>query len=628
MANQFLVKDTMAAMKALSAAEITALQNGTYEGVQLLGYYQKGDTQAPINYYLAPLTPDPGPDDGGSVIDVNGTKLKHRFIDTVDVSYFGVHPSVQDNSILINKAINHANINKAARVVNYGEITVIAKTASRSSGCIELKSNVSFENYGMITLVPNALSQYAIIGGENISNFSVVVGRIIGDHLEHQGDTHEHGMGIGLKNASNFVIKDGSIAQCAGDGTYLYGDVSATSYNKGCYNGDIKNITCDSNRRNGAGLICCENIRVESCIFKNTSGKNPMAGMDIEPNNYQNCKNITVSNCEFIGNVNWGLCISTHETLATVDGVIVTNCKSDKIFLVSQGGGESTSMTKNVLFDRCTIQAENSYGINLINGVSAVKIENCNIMLRKTVANTDPCVGIRIFKSNSCTLLNNMITSDSTGTFGIQLQDIVNDHRISGNTVSGFTYGVFVGGGVNNIIERNYIYNIANRGIWNHSSKGSIDHNVLVNIGSTGIEQNGGSYNTISYNRCFDTGTTYTDNTGRSIYLNNSTKGNRVLFNSIQNDDPAKRIKYGIEDFPGTSENTIAWNSIDDSYYNKVRNLAVNKFILDYGTGTVDDIVIPDANDATSNLTLTNATKAKVNDILNQLKITGYMDRT
>jgi len=62
----------------------------------------------------------------------------------------------------------------------------------------------------------------------------------------------------------------------------------------------------------------------------------------------------------------------------------------------------------------------------------------------------------------------------------------------------------------------------------------------------------------------------------------------------LQNDDPAKRIKYGVEDYPGTSENTIAWNAID----------------------------------AASNLTLTNATKAKVNEVLNQLKITGYIDRT
>lgn len=62
----------MAAMRGLSAAEITALQSGTYEGVRLLGYYEKGDTPAPVIYYLTPTNPDLGPDDGGSVIEIGG----------------------------------------------------------------------------------------------------------------------------------------------------------------------------------------------------------------------------------------------------------------------------------------------------------------------------------------------------------------------------------------------------------------------------------------------------------------------------------------------------------------------------------------------------------------------------
>lgn len=54
MANQFLIKETMQLMKNLSSTEIIALQYGTYAGVELLGYHEKGDTPAPILYYLAP----------------------------------------------------------------------------------------------------------------------------------------------------------------------------------------------------------------------------------------------------------------------------------------------------------------------------------------------------------------------------------------------------------------------------------------------------------------------------------------------------------------------------------------------------------------------------------------------
>ncbi|RKE55347.1 hypothetical protein [Sphingobacterium detergens] len=101
MANQFLIKETMADMTTLSTAEIAALQTGTYDGVQLLGYHQKGDTPAPIIYYLAPLTPDPGPDDGGSVIHVGGIKLVHKFVGEIDARYFGVQSNVDAKTQLI-----------------------------------------------------------------------------------------------------------------------------------------------------------------------------------------------------------------------------------------------------------------------------------------------------------------------------------------------------------------------------------------------------------------------------------------------------------------------------------------------------------------------------------------------
>lgn len=44
MANQFLIKETMDAIHDLSAHEITGLQDGMFDGVQLLDYYEKGDT--------------------------------------------------------------------------------------------------------------------------------------------------------------------------------------------------------------------------------------------------------------------------------------------------------------------------------------------------------------------------------------------------------------------------------------------------------------------------------------------------------------------------------------------------------------------------------------------------------
>lgn len=116
MANQFLVKETMAAMRGLTATEITGLQSGTYAGVELLGYYEKGDTPAPIIYYLAPTTPDPGSDNGGSVIITSSNiKLFHIFEETIDASYFGAKGNgtsyIEDTAAIKNMvALGNKNI--------------------------------------------------------------------------------------------------------------------------------------------------------------------------------------------------------------------------------------------------------------------------------------------------------------------------------------------------------------------------------------------------------------------------------------------------------------------------------------------------------------------------------------
>jgi|GEM_PF-1320508 len=147
MANQFLVKNTMAAMRGLSTAEITALQNGTYNGVQLLGYYEKGDTPVPIiYYYVNPLTdPDPGPEDGGSVVAIGGIKLQHRFIGDINVLYFGCKADYKDalssffdNTPYIINLINYAN-----------SITSIARSVSCKFNIIFPNTSNPYLGYGV-----------------------------------------------------------------------------------------------------------------------------------------------------------------------------------------------------------------------------------------------------------------------------------------------------------------------------------------------------------------------------------------------------------------------------------------------------------------------------------------------
>ncbi|QQT56242.1 hypothetical protein I6I98_13645 [Sphingobacterium multivorum] len=139
MTNQFLTKNTMAEMRGLSACEIMALQSGCCAGVELLGYYEKGDTPAPIvYYYVNPLTdPDPGVDDGGSVIEVQGSKFIHHF-QVLYFSYFGaLRDGVSDDSLCVKKVLTLIKENKCSKLIIEKGVYKITNQASTEFNNLE-----------------------------------------------------------------------------------------------------------------------------------------------------------------------------------------------------------------------------------------------------------------------------------------------------------------------------------------------------------------------------------------------------------------------------------------------------------------------------------------------------------
>lgn len=78
--------DTIEKLRALSTYYLFLIKIGYYKGVRLSGYYQKGDTPAPIDYNISNSNK---PDDGGSILVIGSLKLEHLFLNGVDMFYYG-----------------------------------------------------------------------------------------------------------------------------------------------------------------------------------------------------------------------------------------------------------------------------------------------------------------------------------------------------------------------------------------------------------------------------------------------------------------------------------------------------------------------------------------------------------
>jgi len=106
-------------------------------------------------------------------------------------------------------------------------------------------------------------------------------------------------MGLSLRGCSNMVVEGIRIESSGGDGIYIDGG----GKRRFCENIVIRDVTCYDNHRQGMSVISAENLLIENCVFANTWGTAPAAGLDLEPDGEdQSLVEILVRNCLFENN--------------------------------------------------------------------------------------------------------------------------------------------------------------------------------------------------------------------------------------------------------------------------------------------------------------------------------------
>ena len=162
-------------------------------------------------------------------------------------------------------------------------------------------------------------------------------------------------MGIWLRACTNVQVYGLTIRETGGDGVYIgaVGDAP-------CRDIVIRDITCTNNHRQGLSVISVDNLLIENCLFQDTDGTKPCAGVDIEPNS-ATCiiANIVVRNCVSRNNTGSGFLVYLLKlTEASHDvSILFDNCFDDGNGrpIIKIGSGTDGGPNGLVEYRNCTI---------------------------------------------------------------------------------------------------------------------------------------------------------------------------------------------------------------------------------------------------------------------------------
>ncbi|MGJ1436088.1 hypothetical protein [Sphingobacterium siyangense] len=338
MTNQFLIKNTMADMRCLSTCEIMLLQSGCYVGVQLLGYYEKGDIPESTFYYLSNTVLG---DDGGSVIEIDTIKLEF-FQKVITLKHFGgvndgneANFTGTDNKIFIDRAVNYVSRVKGTLTID-GKYFHSPLSFTQSNFTLIIKTGSK-----LITVLPNEQDkQLTLTGGLDNVNILAYGAELIAPNTYTTGEWRHI---VNINHVSNLRIEGLKASGGGGDGFYIGNFVEGQTP----YRVILESTISDNNYRNGISVINGESIYLYNTLCQNIVGSSPQAGIDIEPNEetFELLKDIrvinpTTKNCAGYG-VLFALASYVNKAEKSAD-VLVSNHRSFSDGIGFSAGGKGS----------------------------------------------------------------------------------------------------------------------------------------------------------------------------------------------------------------------------------------------------------------------------------------------
>jgi len=550
MAKQFLIKNTMADMRNLCARELTELQDGYYSGIQLLGYYQAGDTPNPINYYLSSTT---DPDDGGSVIAIGSIKLEHKFTGPLDVRYFGAQVATNINAVFDKAKLvtNHLLIDDqysftTALVINKSdfklELTskcVLQKTSLANGNGIEVaNATTGVVIVGQGTILGNMNSTrvgYAIAVGDVASN-----GRVEGIRM----DGWTGGILLNYKNRRwTFTLNsfyNMSYVPTVNAGGY--GIVFQESYDtlttENYFDETVERHHIYYAINTGLSVKGGENHVLSNNIFRMQNKTEYSTGFEYSVK-IMAAKNVTCTANVLEGGLG-GFWVTSFSPNDGTDTLVIDS--------------DTINITGNTI--RGLRKGNSGYGAAIGSHGSFTKVRNLDI-IGNTIADCE-CgrADIDLGRVINCNISNNVIDAKEGTNFGIYSDIVMQNVNITDNIISNHLRGIYL------------LKNSTNQELPCKNIK--IANNQISSVNFCVFQQNG------NYESTFDIqGNSLETSSGAPIYIFKNTKDLKINDNLIKNKSTSSNITLGVEQ--------LSDSYIYDNIYIDKREIAINN----QGTGLV-----------------------------------------
>jgi hypothetical protein len=194
---------------------------------------------------------------------------------------------------------------------------------------------------------------------------------------------------LSICGCENVTIEGLTLLESGGDGIYLgAGSNDATNSNV-----TIRNVVCDGNNRQGISVITAENLLIEDCVFCNTQGTAPQAGIDFEPNRSdERLVNCVLRNCRSENNSGhaYDIYLGQMNEESPPISIRFENCASKGcrrystyVGVANRHGGRT--VRGKIEYVGCRFEADALAGV-YINGNEAdgcrVRFEDCEIIRR------------------------------------------------------------------------------------------------------------------------------------------------------------------------------------------------------------------------------------------------------